>query len=259
MAIAESAGQRFDMGRVVKRTLGVIGGNIVTLSVLSLLAGIPYLAVVWTTGQFEQSVRESPFDSSALVFLALSWLAYLIGSFLQQASITHATIAYLNGRPVSRADCLATAFSSVVQLVLIAVLLFLALIPSLLLLVIPAIMLMMMWIVAVPACVVERTGVLGSFGRSRELTSGYRWPIFWLYIVFAVVMIVVVVVAGAVIGVSVFAAAGEVPTSSLQMAIETIVTTISSTVFSALIASIYYELRQLKDGIGPEALASVFD
>jgi hypothetical protein len=34
---------------------------------------------------------------------------------------------------------------------------------------------------------------------------------------------------------------------------------INSIFLSTLVASVYYELRQLKEGIGPEALASVFD
>lgn len=258
MAIADSVAPRFEMGRVTKRTFSVIGSNIVTLSVLSPLAGIPYLAVAWNSAQLEQDLGATEFDWNALLLLVLSWLGYMIGMSIQQASITHATVTYLNGRPASVADCLATGFSSVVQLILIAVLLFLALVPSFMLLVIPGIMLAMMWFVAVPACVVERTGVLGSFGRSRELTSGYRWPIFWLYVLFVVVMVLVAIVAGAVIGISVFAVSGAV-TSSAQIAIETIGTTISSAIISTLIASIYYELRQIKEGIGPEALASVFD
>jgi len=259
MAIADSAAPRFEMGRVAKRTFSVIGSNIVTLSVLSPLAGIPYLAVAWNSEQFDLGLRDGQFDSNALLFLAVSWFVYMIGMFIQQASITHATVAYLNRRPASVADCLATGFSSVLHLILIAVLLFLALIPSMLLLVIPAIMLMIMWFVAIPACVVERTGVLGAFSRSRELTRGYRWPIFGLYVVFVVLMILIAVVAGAVIGVGVFAASGGAAISSVQIAVQTVATMISSTVISTLIASIYYELRQIKEGIGPEALASVFD
>lgn len=259
MAIADSVAPRLEMARVTKRTFSVIGSNIVTLSVLSPLAGIPYLAVAWNSDQFEQGIGDGQFDSNALVFFALSWLAYMIGMFVQQASVTHATVTYLNGRPASIADCLATGFSSVVQLTLIAVLMFLALIPAMLLLVIPGVILAMMWFVAVPACVVERTGVLGAFSRSRELTRGYRWPIFWLYVVFVILMILIAVVVGATIGIGVFAASGGVITSPVQIAIETIGTTISSTVISTLVASVYYELRQLKEGIGPEALASVFD
>ena len=39
---------------------------------------------------------------------------------------------------------------------------------------------MVMYWVAVPALVVERRGILESFGRSEELTAGRRWKVLWV-------------------------------------------------------------------------------
>jgi hypothetical protein len=142
---------------------------------------------------------------------------------------------------------------------LIGLLMVLGIFAGTLLLIVPGMILVMMWSVAIPACVVERTGVFGAFSRSRELTRGHRWAIFGLYIAFILFMIVISMVFAALSGASMF---GESPagTASLaQIGGYVVSTMITSIIGSAFIASMYYELRQIKEGIGPEALASVFD
>ena len=69
------------------------------------------------------------------------------------------------------------------------------------LLLVPGLILAVMWSVVAPACVVERTGVFGAFSRSQELTRGYRWPIFGLYVAFFVLMIIISAVFGVLIGI----------------------------------------------------------
>jgi hypothetical protein len=250
------------MGRVVKRTFSVIANNPITFGALSLVVGIPLLALQWNSLQFSAGLfRDGRFDSSALQFYAIAWFVYLLSSFVLQAGTIHATVVYLNGRTASLADCLATGISALLQLVLITLLMLLGFMAGAILLVVPAIILMIMWIVAVPACVVERTGVLGALRRSRALTRGYRWPIFGLYVVFFIVGVIIALVLEALTGMSLLAPANATAVSPtiLQMTGSVVGTMASAIIGSTLIASIYYELRQIKEGIGPEALASVFD
>jgi hypothetical protein len=126
----------------------------------------------------------------------------------------------------------------------------------------------MMWSVVVPARVVERTGILGSFGRSRALTRGNRWRVLLLFIILMVLQIAVGSVIGALV--SPFGAPAP-PTAGSDLAVffgsmmmarviaETIASSVVAIVGTAIFAALYYELRVLKEGIGPEALASVFD
>jgi uncharacterized membrane protein len=192
-----------------------------------------------------------------LAWLAISGLIYLVGSLVLQAGVVDGSIASLNGRRASVADCLATGVRNVVPLFLITVLVLLGIFAGAILLIVPGIMLAFMWCVVAPACIVERTGVFGAFGRSRELTRGYRWPIFGLYVAFFVLMIVVSRVFAGLTGISI----GSVPTSAqiISAGSSFVSTIITSIIGSTFVASIYYELRQLKEGVGPEALASVFD
>ncbi len=69
-------------------------------------------------------------------------------------------------------------------------------------------------------------------------------------------------VIGAVLGGVIFGAlgvAGTEPTVLLQVAVSLIVQPLQTMIATAGIASVYYELRSIKEGIGPETLAAVFD
>jgi hypothetical protein len=44
-----------------------------------------------------------------------------------------------------------------------------------------------MWMVALPACVVEGLGPIKSLGRSANLTKGHRWKILGIFLVLNVV------------------------------------------------------------------------
>ncbi|MDR1651171.1 MAG: hypothetical protein LBR87_05240, partial [Synergistaceae bacterium] len=59
---------------------------------------------------------------------------------------------------------------------------------GLILFLVPGVIVMNIWHVAVPCCVVERTGVMASLRRSSELTKGYRWQIFGLTILVFLMM-----------------------------------------------------------------------
>jgi len=263
MAIAETAALRFGMGRVVKRAFGVIGKNLVTFAILSLVVAIPLLALQVNYSQFVIGVE---FNAGMLRYSAMFWFVYLLSTLILQAAIVHATVAYLNGKTASLAECLSAGLSALFQIALITVLMFLAFIVGAMLLVVPAIIWAMMWFVAVPACVVERTGVFGAFRRSRALTRGYRWRIFGLYVAYLLLGFAVGITLAAVTGTVLFPATPEEAIeafrdnlSVLRIAASMISTMMTSVIGATLVASIYYELRQIKEGIGPEALAAVFD
>lgn len=51
------------------------------------------------------------------------------------------------------------------------------------LLIVPGLFLLTIWAVIAPVIVIERSGVIDAFGRSRELVRGNGWPVFWVIIV----------------------------------------------------------------------------
>jgi hypothetical protein len=64
------------------------------------------------------------------------------------------------------------------------------------LLIIPGLVLMVIWAVVAPVTVLERPGVFGAFGRSRELVRGNGWNVFGVLVLVFLAVIVISLIAG---------------------------------------------------------------
>jgi hypothetical protein len=181
MVIADSAEPRFQMGRVFKRTFNAIANNFPTFALLSLVTAIPSAALSWVEPSFPNGFQ---FDPRAIGLYGVAWLAYLISAFVLQAAVVHGTVADLNGGRASFIDCLSTGFRHFLPLIPIALVYGVWVAVGLILLVVLGIIFAVMMSVAVPVRVVEHTRVLVSFDRSQELTGGYRWPIFGVFLAY---------------------------------------------------------------------------
>lgn len=103
------------------------------------------------------------------------------------------------------------------------------------LLVIPGLILLTIWAVIAPVIVVERSGVIAAFGRSRELVRGNGWQVFGvIFIIF-----VITAVVGAIIGI-----VGAAISGGLGMRIVTslISETITAPIGALAAATIYFGL-----------------
>jgi hypothetical protein len=266
MAGVPSPSAKFDVSRVIQRTFASIGRNFGVFALLALLlAGVPAaltgglltLASQGATSGSSTANDNAVFATGASAF-GLVYIVAAVATYILRGAIIYGAVADLNGRRANFGDCFSTGLRHAGWLFLLAIVVTLAEVLGYLLLIVPGLMMLTAWIVAVPAQVVERTGVFGSMARSAELTRGHRWPIFGLVLIFLVgsglVQGVVLGVLGAVAATS--ANAGEIVS---QMVLQPLVSTITGLVGAVGVASIYYELRSAREGIGPEALAAVFD
>jgi len=262
MAVADFVAPRFEIGRVIRRVFSVTGNNVVTFVLLALVPGLAWAAIGLVAASLKNG-GTPPFNSLALI--GALGLLYFVSGLILQGAVVHGAVASLNGRRASVGACLSTGIKYAVPLFLLGLLAGLGIVAGMILLLIPGLMLAIMWVAAGPACIVEHTGVLGAFSRSRELTRGHRWAIFGLYIVLIILVFIIAMVVGALTvaftGVpgSLTGSADAATPAFAEMASSALSTMITNILGSVLSASIYYELRQIKEGIGPEALASVFD
>jgi len=67
---------------------------------------------------------------------------------------------------------------------------------GLLLIIVPGLFLITIWAVIVPVIIIERSGALASFGRSRELVRGHGWHVFGTLVLVYIIMLVVNLVLG---------------------------------------------------------------
>ena len=118
---------------------------------------------------------------------------------------------------------------------------------GLILLIVPGLILLTIWLLIVPAIMLEGHGVLSSFGRSRELVRGHGWS------VFGVIALTVLILIAVTIGFDIVFAAIDAAWATLLV---DIVSQAVTAPFIALAWTLtYYALRTLKEGAPVPAAA----
>jgi hypothetical protein len=254
------AGAKFSIGQVIQRTFGAIGRNFVTFFVLAIvLGGVPAVISQFIAGSFSEAAMMGEMGADVWIPYIGSMLLSLAAGYVLLGALTHGAIVDLNGRRPSIGECLSTGVRHVLPLIALAILTGFGVFLGLLLLIIPGIFLALMWSVAAPAYVVERPGIIAAFGRSAELTKNHRWAILGLFVIYFIVAFVIGIVMAIPMGLAAAAdpmAAATNPVSLVLLLLLSALTTMIGTVGAA---SLYYELRTIKDGVGADALASVFE
>jgi uncharacterized membrane protein len=191
---------------------------------------------------------------SIIVFI-VSMILYFVG----QAVILYGAFQAMRGRKVMIGDAIGRAFSRFFSLLGISILVGFGVAIGFMLLIVPGIILALRWAVAVPACVVENKGPLESMRRSAELTKGHRWKIFGIWVLIAIVAIVVLIIASTLAGLGVVAAPQGLGRVVIAAVISLILTAIVTAYSYVLNTMIYHDLRTVKEGVGTEEIAAVFD
>jgi hypothetical protein len=247
VAIDENA--RLEIGRVVNRTFAAIGGNIVTFLILAVLFGaVPSVASNYVSGAVQLSILAGGVASTT------------DSNYVLVGSITHGSVVFWNGRTASLGECLSTSLRYLLPLMGAALLVGICLLIGFAALLVPGIMLAIMWSAVSPSIVVEGAGVFQAMQRSRELTKGHRWKIFWLLVIYVLILLIFQWVMLRVLG---FAGAQSLPAAAASgniaaLIIYVVYVTVGATMASAGTAALYFELRVAKDGVNTNELAAVF-
>jgi hypothetical protein len=203
-----------------------------------------YVAQIWTSPAHGPSPSGHFIEASALL-----WLLGIALGIISQATILHATFADLRGEPRGLGASLQIALRRFPAALGLSICMALLQGVAALGLIFPAFILMSIWFLAMPACVLEGLGPLSSMGRSSQLTKGHRWKIFGLI---AVLFIALLVVSGG-LGASLDAIGG----APLKLIGGTVWSAVWGAVFSIAVAVSYHDLRALKEGPGVEADGSL--
>ena len=96
-----------------------------------------------------------------------------------------------------------------------------------------------------PVIVVEKSGVLDSFGRSRELVRGNGWGVFGV-----IVLAFLIVFVGAIVFSAIAAAIADGPL--LRIVFSALASTITAPISALVAAVLYFRLREI-EGAAPAA------
>ena len=109
---------------------------------------------------------------------------------------------------------------------------------------VPGLILLTIWAVIAPVIVVERSGAIAAFGRSREIVRGNGWRVFGvIFSVFLIVAVVGGVLSAIGVGIS--------DTIGVRIAFSLIGSTLTAPIGALAAATIYFAL--VPGGGGPEA------
>ena len=166
------------------------------------------------------------------------WLGFVVSvvaAFLLQATLVKAVQDVRDGRAdMSISETVSAALPYIGAVAGASILAAIAISIGLLLLIVPGLFLITIWAVIVPVIVIERSGVLASFGRSRELVRGRAWHVFATLVLVYLIMLVVNIVLGLI-----FRALPHVLGSGLSAIISG---TLISPFLALVVTLVYYRL-----------------
>jgi hypothetical protein len=262
----------FDIGRVISRLFSVLGRNFAAFLMLALLlVGLPtaassLLQLIGMLPAFANSGAADPtgFNAVAFAFLPVTWLIGAMANAVLQGAVIHGTVSDLSGRRVTFAEALGTGLRFFLPLVGVGLIAAVCCFFGYLVFIVPGVLLALAWSVAAPVAVTERTGVFGAFTRSSDLTRNHRGAIFALAIIAIVVGLIfqgtaTVLVTGGALSIGGANSGAIVNVVIVQAVTNLVAQTANALIGSAGVASVYYELRYVKEGVGAEQLAAVFD
>lgn len=252
-------GERFEFGRVVGQTFSLIGRNFILFMLMALIfVGAPQAGLLYMQ---MQAMGTGDLGTMATLSFA-AFVINLIMGFILQGALTRAAVDDLSGSGVKFGAAIGDGLRFFFPLLIVALLVGIGLMLGFLLFIIPGIILAVRWSMTAPIVVIEQAGPTASMGRSAELSSGHRWAIFGLALLYLCFAYALQIVFSTVF--SAFTAAD--PTQVFVLDGLNLVYAIASAVVTAVIslvstvgaASLYFELRRVKEGVGVAELANVF-
>jgi hypothetical protein len=183
--------------------------------------------------------------AGSLVLLPLALAVSVVAGTLYQGMVVGLVSDVQDGRRDSSVEELVRSTGPVIlPLIGAGILAGLGIGIGFLLLIVPGLILLTIWSVIAPVIVVERSGAIDAFGRSRALVRGNGWQVFGVIVI---VFIIVAVVQG------ILGAIGSGISGSLGVLIlfNVISSTITAPVVALVAAVIYFRLREIEQGAQP--------
>lgn len=228
--------QKLDTARVFERIFRIYGDQFTLLIPVALLLFVPVALL-----------NALILSGGTVLALLLTAAIATIATYWYQGMVVEAARDILDGR---RDHTIGSLFGSALPLIgpllLAGILAGIGIAIGLILLIAPGLFLLTIWAVIVPAIVIERVGVLDSFGRSRELVRGSGWQVFGVIVVLFLLQLVLTGVVNAIVG-------GASDESFAGYAIAELIVRVVVVPLSAIAATVMYlELRRVKGDPLPE-------
>jgi len=221
---------KLDTARVFERIFEIYRSQFTLLVPAALLVFVPVAVISGLIYAGDAGIL------GGLVVAALSTIA----TYWFQGMVVEAARDILDGRRDHTIGTLVRSVTPVLGTLIVAgILAGIAIGIGLLLLIVPGLFLLTIWAVIAPVVVIEQTGAIDSFGRSRELVRGSGWQVFGVIVVLFLLTIVLTAVIQNV--------ADSVSDTVAGYAVADLIVRLLVAPLSAIAASvIYFELKALR-------------
>jgi MFS family permease len=240
----------FSVGRVLNRTFSVLTRNFLTFFTVTAVASLPSV-LLSQSASLDPSAATGEDMALGVGLLLLGIFVGIVLYTLSQAVVLYGAFQDMRGRPVSLTESLQVGLRRFFSILGLAISVSLLMALGFIFFVVPGFILMSMWFVATPVCVVEQLGPFSSMGRSRRLTKGYRWRIFGL-------MLLLFLISG-IISPTLGVAMGAIGGKALALIGALVWSGVWGAFYAIAAVVAYHDLRAAKEGIDIEQIAAVFD
>ena len=262
---------RFSIGRVLRDSFVIFGRNILLFG--GFFGGVALvMRLLSLFAPVAASFPDPDGGTNWVAFGLTRGLDFVIGG-LTEAAVVFATFQCLRGHRATISD-VARGLRLAVPIILAGVVYSIPQIASelieqaipetawfvdlvTLVLSVGSFVLMVMWLVYVPAIAIEEKGVFASLGRSAQLTKGRRWAIVGVFVVVMIAVFVPLLAIVSTTDLSIDALTASPLT--LFGAIGHVFYALTTAFFAVLVTVAYFYLRIEKEGSGVEDVVSVFD
>ncbi len=263
--IAPASAEPVSVGRIMNRSFAAIAANpVVMLSIAFLFGALPSIIMGYFSQRLQIALEGQPNGIRDSLIISLgSMIIGLILSMIVQGALVRATVAHSQGRRASFGESVVAGLRVAFPLIGLALIVGLGVSLGLVLLFVPGIILYLLWAVAAPVLVEERSGLFGALGRSARLTKGARWKVLGLTLIILLFYSLITSMLGAALiitggGVQAMAQLGKDGLPISWLIGNGIGATLISTFWSTAQTSLYVELRDWKDGPQAQQLEDVF-
>jgi hypothetical protein len=242
---------RFLVSDVLSQTFTVIFANIVPFGLLAILMMSPtyifLILVYFADYQYFSSLVDSGFGG----WFSISGIIEFLLSSLLAAALVYGTFQEIRKQNISLQDCIFRGLEQIVPVIGVAFVTAIMVGVGLMFFMIPGFIILTIVWVAIPAAVVEKSGVGDSVQRSFDLTSGFRWKVAEIA-AFAVVLEYAIDFVA-----ELFFSAFQ---SLVIYLLIYVLLSAAAAVFSGVLTAVSYsQLRLAKEGTGVDEIAAVSD
>lgn len=249
------------VGNIVSESFSILGKHFVSVLLLGLVPTLIGVIISGLTIGWGLTLGTGEIDVSQ----GFNWVP-IVANVLLQICITAITTALLIqlaydaklNKKIVIGDYIGPALAAIVPIFVLSIVVGIASAIGFALLIIPGLWVYAVFYAMTPAIVIEKAG-FGALGRSVELTKEYRWPIVGTIIVIGIIGFLIQLVVGFIIGLISVA----IGTQGVGLFVVILMFSVLSAIIYGLggivISLIYARLREIKEGVSVDQIASVFD